>query len=447
MQDTIAAIVTPPGVGAVAVVRVSGPDVPLLAQKILGCVPKVRHVHIGEFCDERGVAVDHGVALYFAAPHSFSGEHVLELQGHGGVAVSQAVLSQVLSFGARMAEAGEFSKRAFLNGKMDLAQAEAVCDLIHAGSAQAARSAVRSLQGGFSKHAHGITELLVKVRVFIEAALDFSDEDIDFLSDQHLQDQLQLLQKNIAALLMQAKQGALLSRGLKVVLAGLPNAGKSSLLNTLCGESHAIVTDVPGTTRDVLQKNVSLHGVPVQLFDTAGLRESDDVVEKIGVQRAKETLVTADRVLWVVDASCGEWPTVAELQSALGDVALASVTVVANKVDLCLDMKPAPGDLNVFCCSAKSGEGIDGLVLHVLHQVGYNTEGSEDQLSARTRHVAALDKVQQCLHQATAMLQEGSPECCAEELRLCQEHMQSLTGAYVADDLLGDIFSTFCIGK
>lgn len=459
LKDTIAAIVTPPGMGAVSIVRVSGPAAPQIAQDITRTQLTHKAVHVGCFHDAQGEVVDHGVALFFKGPHSFTGEDVLELQGHGGLAVTQALLGLALSAGARMAEPGEFSKRAFLNDRMDLAQAESVADLIQATTAQSARSAVRSLRGVFSERIHALVAQLTEVRVFLEAALDFSDEDIDFLSDGDLAKRLYGVRDAAHTLLMSAQQGALLQRGLSVALVGQPNAGKSSLLNRLCGEDRAIVTNVPGTTRDVLHQSIQVSGVPIQLLDTAGLRDSADHVEQIGVARAKVAMAQADCIVWVVDVASQGWPTHSELldglkpaaeEDALRDGVLAKVLVVGNKLDLCEASSPQPEEEAPFdwvACSMKTGEGLEALQHKLLAKMGYDLASQEDQVSARERHVEAIASAHQHIQKACDQVNQHTAECCAEELRLAQQSLQSITGAFTSDDLLGEIFSSFCIGK
>ncbi|CAB1370978.1 tRNA uridine-5-carboxymethylaminomethyl(34) synthesis GTPase MnmE [Denitratisoma oestradiolicum] len=443
-SDTIAAIATAPGRGGIGVVRVSGPDLAPFAEVLCGRRPEARRALLSSFRDEQGMAIDQGILLYFPAPHSFTGEDVLELQGHGGPLVMQLLLSRCLALGARVAEPGEFSRRAFLNDKLDLAQAEAVADLIEAGTAAAARSAMRSLSGEFSRAVHSQVERLIELRLLVEATLDFPDDEIDVIRDTDAAARLASLGADLAALRARARQGSLLRSGLHVVLAGLPNAGKSSLLNRLAGEERAIVTEVAGTTRDALRETIQIEGIPLHVIDTAGLRETEDVVERIGVERTWREIERADAVLHLVDARTGVTPAdrVIAVRLPGGNRRL----VLHNKCDLA-HLPPArweEGGQVHLRLSAKSGAGIDLLHDELLRMAGWQGHG-EDVILARERHLEALAEAQLRLDAATGQL--GRIELCAEELRLAQEALSRITGEFTPDDLLGAIFSRFCIGK
>lgn len=441
--DTIAAVATPAGRGGVGIVRVSGPEAPVIAQRILGDLPPARYAAHRQFVDERGRVLDDGLALYFPAPHSFTGEHVLELQGHGGPVVLDMVLQRVLALGARLARPGEFSERAFLNDKLDLAQAEAVADLIDASSVAAARSALRSLEGIFSAEIDDLLERLIALRVYVEAALDFPEEEVDFLAEGQVGSRLQIIEDSLARLLDKAQQGALLRDGITAVIVGRPNAGKSSLLNRLAGRESAIVTEIPGTTRDVLRERILLNGLPLHLVDTAGLRESADPVEREGIRRAWGEIERADLILLLVDGTRGAGPEEEDILNRLPDN-LPCLTV-HNKIDLCdHPFGIHHGDIYL---SAKTGAGIDTLVEELGSRVGYHA-GEEDVFMARRRHVDALVKGATYIAEAGRQLREtGAGELIAEELRGAQEALGRITGRFTADDLLGEIFSSFCIGK
>ena len=452
--DTIVAIASAPGRGAVGIIRVSGPKVPQIAQAILGSLPLPRHARLSSFLDARGKSVDEGVALYFPAPASYTGEHVLELQGHGGNVVLDLVIQRLLELGCRMARPGEFSERAFLNGKIDIAQAEAIADLIGAGSVAAARAAVRSLQGEFSARVAELKTQITALRVYVEAAIDFPDEEIDFLSDRSLQERLSAVFKGFETLNQAARQGALLREGLTVVIAGLPNAGKSSLLNALAGEDAAIVTDVPGTTRDVLRRQLHLDGLPINLVDTAGLRTVADVVEAEGVRRARQEIARADRVLYILDAATATattGPGAAELCEAEFEALPAGVpvTLVFNKIDLTgalprMDEAAVPP--RVFL-SALTGAGLPLLRTHLKVSAGY-LDADSGALAARRRHLDALARARQHVQSAAATLNSTRAfELFAEDLRLGQHALGEITGEFTSEDLLGEIFGSFCIGK
>jgi tRNA modification GTPase len=444
--DTIVAIASPAGRGAVGVVRLSGAEVPRVAVEILGVLPPARVACLRRFLDERGAALDEGLALYFPAPASFTGEHVLELQGHGGAFIMDSLLQRVLALGTRMARPGEFSERAFLNGKMDLTQAEAVADLIDAGTTAAARAAVRSMQGEFSARIHGLQAQLMDLRAYVEAAIDFPDEEIDFLSNTALQQRLSRVFAAFDSITAAARQGALLREGLNVVIAGKPNAGKSSLLNRLVGDDIAIVTALPGTTRDLLRQQVHFDGLPVNLIDTAGLRMAVDVVEEEGIRRAKAEMQRADRVLYVVDATLADQALPTELELLAPNV---PVTLVINKIDLL----GAPARCEVgaevtrLFLSAQTGDGIALLRDHLKQSAGYRDVES-GALSARRRHLDALKRASDLVQQAADTLRSSQAfELFAEDLRLAQRNLSEITGDVTSEDLLGEIFGSFCIGK
>ena len=432
-RDTIAAIATPAGRGGIGVVRLSGPRVPEIAARVLGFVPEPRRAIFGRFLDADGALVDEGIALYFPAPHSYTGEAVLELQGHGGPVVMQALLGACLDAGARIAEPGEFTRRAFLEGKLDLAQAEAVADLIDAASREAARSALRSLGGEFSAAIEGLVARLIELRALIEATLDFPDEEVDDLHRDDAATRLVAVRAALDAVLRKSRQGSLLRSGIHVVLAGRPNVGKSSLLNRLAGEERAIVTAVPGTTRDALREPIQIEGVPLVVVDTAGLRPSSDVVERLGIERTQQELGRADLVLAVFEAGKKAAP--------LDELPQVERIDVYNKIDLLPAFRAPPGALAV---SAKTGQGIDTLRKRLLEAAGWSATG-ESTFLARERHLRALEAARG--HLETAAGQLGRPELFAEELRLAQEALGAITGAFSADDLLGEIFARFCIGK
>lgn len=437
--DTIAAIATAQGRGGVGVIRVSGGDVAAIAQGVLGKLPYPRHAVYGDFLDESGEVLDQGIALYFPAPHSYTGEHVLELQGHGGSAVLQLLLQRCLSLGARLAQPGEFTRRAFLNDKLDLAQAESVADLIDATTTEAARSAMRSLHGEFSAAVHALVDGLVNLRMLVEAMLDFPEEDVDAVDTGRRDAMLQNIRNKLQQTLDTAKQGSLLREGAHVVLAGQPNVGKSSLLNRLSGEEVALVSDVPGTTRDVIRQAIQIRGVPLHIMDTAGLRESQDAVENMGIARTHQTLQRADLILLLLDATLGLTP---EDETILASLPVDTPRLlVFNKSDLRQESGQMPGAVHV---SAKTGEGIDDLRTKLLELIGWRNQES-GTFMARERHLRALNLAQAHLVQAASVL--SSPELFAEELRLAQLALSGITGEFSADDLLGEIFSRFCIGK
>ncbi len=448
VEETIAAPATPPGRGGVGIIRMSGPLVLSIAEVMLKQIPNPREALFSPFKNREGEILDEGIALYFKAPHSFTGEEVLELQGHGGPVVLDRILQAVLALGARIAQPGEFSLRAFLNQKMDLIQAEAVADLIEASSERAAKLAVSSLKGIFSEKIHALVEALIRLRTYVEAAIDFPEEEIDFLERGKVADQVKALLDRLQHILAEAQQGVLIKEGMKLIILGKPNAGKSSLLNALAGEERAIVTEIPGTTRDVLREHLHWEGVPVHILDTAGLRETTDIVEVEGIRRALKAAREADRLLVVMDATD---PTAkADLLRTHHEIFELGIPVtwLMNKVDL-LSKKPfsGEGEQSKIFISAKTGEGLDHLKQTLLSEWGMSTS-QEGLFLARTRHVEAL-KIAQIHLQAglQRVLEDRAGELLAEELKQTQNALGSITGEFRADDLLGVIFSTFCIGK
>jgi tRNA modification GTPase len=433
-RDTIAAIATPAGRGGIGVVRVSGPAVPRIAVAILKAVPQPRLATFSRFCNRDGETIDEGLALYFPAPHSYTGEAVLELQGHGGPVVMQALLSACVDAGARVAEPGEFTRRAFLEGKLDLAQAEAVADLIDAASREAARSALRSLSGEFSAAIGALQARLVELRAVTEAMLDFPEEEVDALHREDAAARLAQARQALGEVLAKSRRGSLLRGGIHVVLAGRPNVGKSSLLNRLAGEERAIVTPIPGTTRDALREPMLIEGVPVVVVDTAGLRESRDEIERLGMQRTRHELERADLVIAVFEANRGRDP--------LQDLPAAPARIdVYNKIDLAPGFAPPEGAVAV---SAKTGAGLEALRQRILEAAGWSA-GGEPVFLARERHLRALDRAAAHLTAAAGEIRRW--EFFAEELRLAHAALGSITGEFSADDLLGEIFKRFCIGK
>ena len=450
--DTIVAQATAPGRGGVGIIRVSGPLASKVALEVTGKELRPRYAEYLPFTSEDGTQLDQGIALYFPNPNSFTGEDVLELQGHGGPVVMDMLIKRILQIpGIRTARPGEFSERAFMNDKLDLAQAEAIADLIDASSEEAAKSALKSLQGAFSNHIHTLVESLIHLRIYVEAAIDFPEEEIDFLADGKVSADLQTIIDNLAAVRREANQGAIMREGMKVVIAGRPNAGKSSLLNALSGKESAIVTDIAGTTRDVLREHIHIDGMPLHIIDTAGLRDASDEVEKIGIERAWDEISQADRVLFMVDGTTTDatdpkdiWPDfVDRLPDHMG------MTVIRNKVD--------QTDENLGIChvnsptlirlSAKTGAGVDALRTHLKECMGF-AGGNEGGFMARRRHLEALEKAAEHLDIGQQQL-EGymAGEILAEELRIAQQHLSEITGEFTSDDLLGRIFSSFCIGK
>ena len=446
--DTIVAVATPPGRGGVGVVRVSGPKAPELAAVLLGELPAPRHATFARFLDAQQEPIDAGLALFFPAPHSYTGEHVLELHGHGGPLVMEALVGRALELGARRAQPGEFTQRAFLNDKLDLAQAEAIADLIDAGSREAARAAMRSLQGEFSAMVRGLTEAVIELRTYVEAAIDFPEEEIDFLADRELGDRFRGVREHFRGVLESARLGRLLREGMTVVIAGRPNAGKSSLLNRLAGYDAAIVTPIPGTTRDVLRERIHLDGMPLHVLDTAGLHQAGNIVEEEGIRRAQAEMQRADRVLFVIDAAADpEGSALREERSRLpADVPL---TLVFNKCDIA-GAQPAAASADGpprLLISALTGAGLPQLRAHLKSCMGYESVDG-GSISARRRHLESLSRAHTHTEEAERLLTERrAGELVAEELRLAQQALNEITGEFTSEDLLGRIFASFCIGK
>jgi len=442
--DTIAAVATPPGRSGIGMVRISGPATRTIAEKLLGKLPAPRHATVARFRDADGQPIDEGLALFFPTPHSYTGEDVLELHGHGGPVVLDMLLQRALALGARSARAGEFTERAFLNDKLDLAQAEAVADLIDAGSQAAARAALRSLEGEFSKQVQALTERLIQLRMHVEAAIDFPEEEIDFIADEKIGNGVAALDADLRQLLTAAQQGQLLHDGMVLVLVGRPNAGKSSLMNALAQRDAAIVSDIPGTTRDVLREYIQLDGLPLHIVDTAGLRMARDAIEAEGVRRARAELERADRALLIVDdTQPGDSAALfEELPPGLAHI------VVRNKIDLtgrASGITQRDGITEV-ALSAKTGDGLELLRRHLKECIGYHP-AAEGGFSARRRHLDAIQRAQAHLVTARRHAQARAGELLAEELRQAQQVLSEITGEFTADDLLGRIFASFCIGK
>ena len=450
--ETIVAQATPPGRGGVGILRVSGQHAQQVALALLGRLPEPRYANYLPFLDENNQVLDQGIALWFPAPNSFTGEDVLELQGHGGPVILDLLLKRILTLpNIRIANPGEFSERAFLNDKLDLAQAEAIADLIDASSEQAARSAVNSLQGVFSQRITQLLESLTHLRIYVEAAIDFPDEEIDFLSDGKIENHLETVINDLALVRQEARQGSLLREGMKVVIAGRPNAGKSSLLNALAGREAAIVTDIAGTTRDVLREHIHLDGMPLHIIDTAGLRESDDQVEKIGIARAWQEIEQADHVLFMLDATTTSASEPSEIWSDFVARLPQQIpmTVIRNKADLAGE-KPGLSqiqDNQLIRLSARTGAGVEILRQHLKQCMGFSGD-NQGGFIARRRHLQALESAHQHLLQGKAqLLGARAGELLAEELRQAQAALSEITGEFTSDDLLGKIFSSFCIGK
>jgi tRNA modification GTPase len=444
-SDTIAAIASPPGRGGVGIVRISGSKVRAIALALLGDVPAPRRTVLRKFLSASGETLDEGIAVLFASPNSFTGEDVLELHGHGGPLVLDRILGRTLELGARAAQAGEFSRRAFLNEKLDLAQAEAIADLIDSSSVESARAAIRSLQGEFSTLVHSLTDVITETRMHVEAAIDLPEEEIDFLTDEVLRSRIERAIKLSAHIAGRAKQGALLREGMTLVIAGKPNAGKSSLLNRLAGYEAAIVSNIPGTTRDVLRERIHIDGMPIHIADTAGLRENPDVIEAEGIRRAHHEMNRADRILYLLDATAIDSSLTEQLA---GLPASIPTTVVYNKIDLIgASSRYEQTQPPRIYLSAQSGEGIDLLRAHLKECIGFHGADSSTLL-ARRRHLDALQRADVHLHEARRQLTEArAGELMAEDLRQAQQCLAEITGEFTSDDLLGRIFSSFCIGK
>jgi tRNA modification GTPase len=459
-NDTICAIATSPGKSGIGIIRISGPSSKSIAEQILGFNPTPRHEHFSGFYDNKSVLIDQGIALFFESPNSFTGEDVLELQGHGGVFILNSILKAIISYGARLARPGEFSERAFLNSKLDLAQVEAIADVINASTEQAARSALRTLEGKFSKLIQELVEKIVELRVYLEAAIDFTEEEIDFLSEGHTTEKLHEIISILDTVFQQAKQGSILRDGITVAIAGKPNAGKSSLLNTLSGKPSAIVTDIPGTTRDVLTELIDVDGMPVHIIDTAGLRQSQDVVEQEGIKRAHKAITDADLLLLVIDVNADSC-NAQSIKNHIDETGLpyslfeqGRGLVVLNKVDLIANADTLPDQFSLsnkdIACvklSAKTGDGIEILREELTKSVGFSV-AQENSFIARERHIVALSDSLKVLKNALHQLEENSAaELVAEDLRMAQKYLGQITGEFTTDDLLGEIFSNFCVGK
>lgn len=441
-QETIAAMATPPGRGGVAIIRVSGPQVPNLLLSLFKKSLTPRMASFVNFYSEQDVVLDKGIALYFSAPNSFTGEDILEFHAHGSPVNLDLILQSLFLRGIRLARPGEFSERAFLNGKLDLTQAEAIADLIDASSTQAARAALQTLEGEFSSFINDLLEKLTALRAYVEASLDFSEEEIDFLADHSIHEKVASLKETVEHILSQAKQGALLKEGMTIVLAGKPNAGKSSLLNVLSGKDLAIVTPVPGTTRDVLRQEIQLEGLPVHIIDTAGLRETMDPVELEGIRRAKLEMEKADAILWIQDSPSEKLDI-----ETFSFCKQAKIIKVINKIDLLNENERVEkSSITSIYLSAKTKQGIQLLIQELKDCVSY--EAGEGKFIARTRHILALKRAKSSLEKAFLNLNNKKhPELLAEELRLAQNALSEITGEFTTEDLLGRIFSSFCIGK
>ncbi|MFP4732706.1 tRNA uridine-5-carboxymethylaminomethyl(34) synthesis GTPase MnmE [Pasteurella multocida] len=452
MKETIVAQATAPGRGGIGILRVSGPKAVEVAHAVLGKCPKPRMADYLPFKDSDGNVLDQGIALYFKAPHSFTGEDVLELQGHGGQVVLDLLLKRILQLeGLRLARPGEFSEQAFLNDKLDLAQAEAIADLIDASSEQAARSALKSLQGEFSNKVNLLVDSVIYLRTYVEAAIDFPDEEIDFLADGKIEAHLNDIITQLDHVRSEAKQGSILREGMKVVIAGRPNAGKSSLLNALAGREAAIVTDIAGTTRDVLREHIHIDGMPLHIIDTAGLREATDEVERIGIVRAWSEIEQADRILLMLDSTEADNQDLEKVRSEFLTKLPSNipVTIVRNKADLSGENEGIveQNGYTVITLSAKTQQGVSLLREHLKQSMGYQTN-MEGGFLARRRHLEALEQAATHLQQGHVQLtQFYAGELLAEELRRVQNHLSEITGQFTSDDLLGNIFSSFCIGK
>ena len=450
--DTIAAIATPPGRGGVGIIRVSGKEALRIAERITGKILKPRYATFCDFKNEHNEIIDQGLALYFKAPHSFTGEDVLELQAHGGPIILDQLLKCILQeAGLRHARPGEFSERAYLNNKIDLVQAEAISDLINASTQQAAQAALRSLQGEFSAKIDELLQKLIQLRVFIEAAIDFPEEEIDFIQESRSETELNELLTQVRHIFTSARQGSLLQEGMTAIIVGKPNAGKSSLLNALCGNERAIVTNVAGTTRDVLREQIHLDGLPLHIIDTAGLRDSVDEIEQEGIRRAQLELEKADIVLWVIDATQQEDP---QWQNTIPEVFRTAIAklptlIIKNKIDLVSEQPHIEqrGTETIIALSAKQKQGLELLSLQLKERVGYQSSG-EGNFSARRRHLNALEKTQAQLEKALLQLKtHRAYELVAQDLREAQDSLSEITGSFTSDELLGEIFAHFCIGK
>jgi tRNA modification GTPase len=449
IPDIIAAIATPPGRGGIGVIRISGKNLTKLTETILGKLPKPRYACLSQFLDTDGQVIDQGIALYFPAPNSYTGEDVLELQGHGGPAIMNLLLNQCLSAGARLAQPGEFTLRAYLNNKIDLIQAESVADIIEASTSEAARCAINSLQGNFSSRIEELINLLITLRMLIEATLDFPEDEIDNLQTLQIKDRLNHTHTQLEQIFIAARQGNLLQEGIKIVLVGAPNVGKSSLLNQLVEDDVAIVTEIPGTTRDTIQRTITIEGIPVHIIDTAGLRETSDIIEQKGIERTHAAIKNADMVIWLVDSSQHQPDTKDQILNYIP--ADKPQITLYNKIDLINENPRTEGAGNniTIHLSAKTGAGIGLLRKKILEIVGWQfNHAGEGVFMARQRHLEALTQAMVHLKNAQRFTEnEYQLELLAEELRLAQSALSSITGQFTADDLLGEIFSHFCIGK
>lgn len=443
-QDTIAAIATPPGNGGVGIIRISGNKAKIIARHVINIDLQARYAHYASFYDADGGVIDSGIALFFPNPASFTGEDIVEIQGHGGAVILDMLLKRILNLGARLANPGEFSERAFLNGKLDLAQAEAIADLIESSTEQSARSAQKSMQGVFSRQINELVEELIELRIYVEAAIDFVDEEIDFLTDGVVEKRVISLLNTIQNIQSTAQQGRLLRDGMTVVLAGKPNAGKSSLLNALAGHDAAIVTDIAGTTRDVLKERIQIDGMPLHIIDTAGLRDSDNAVELEGIRRAHAEIQKADKVLLLIDANDPEPENI--LKTLPKHI---SLTKIYNKIDLLnipAEIIEDESGTQIYL-SIKKGIGMDLLTQHLKQSVGFDAT-ADNVFIARRRHIEAISKGLEFVQNALSQLQNNQAgELVAEDLRQAQNHLSEITGEFTSDDLLGKIFSSFCIGK
>lgn len=447
-KDTIVAVATPQGNGGIGIVRISGNDALSIAEKLTKKRLKPRYA---TFCNiyNTNEIIDHGIVIFFNSPNSYTGEDVVEIQAHGNPFILNLIIKATLEYGARMANAGEFTERAFLNSKLDLTQAEAVADIINASSETAAKSAAKSLQGDFSKEINNLLEKLIYLRMYVEASIDFPEEEINFLEDQKIHNSLQDIYKTILAVKNSCKQGAILVEGITLILVGKPNAGKSSLLNALAGKESAIVTSIAGTTRDIVKEHIQINGVPMHIIDTAGLRSSDDIIESEGIKRAIKKIQEADQILFVTDDYTNSQVKFSDIKDIIPEFYHQipkdiDITYVHNKIDLLKEV-PLNHDNHIYI-SAESNIGIDKLKDHILAKVGYTTQ-NESIYTARERHVTAIDNAFDHIKLAKEQLELGNGELLAEELLIVQEHLNSITGEFSSDDLLGEIFSSFCIGK
>ncbi|MFP6807845.1 MAG: tRNA uridine-5-carboxymethylaminomethyl(34) synthesis GTPase MnmE [Pseudomonadales bacterium] len=448
-KDTIVAQATPPGKGGIGVIRLSGSMVPELANALLGSLPSPRMATYRHFLDKNGTAIDQGIALYFKAPNSFTGEHVLELQGHGGSVVLGMVLERCVALGARLANPGEFSERAFLNDKIDLAQAEAIADLIDSASTAAARGALKSLQGEFSKQIKILNERVIKLRMYVEAAIDFPEEEIDFLAEDKVEIEINEILETFSEIAKQAHQGVMLREGVSLVIAGRPNAGKSSLMNILTGRDSSIVTSIAGTTRDIIDEHIHLDGLPLRLIDTAGIREAADEIEEEGLRRALNEIERADRLLLVVDCNEEKGAIAEKIEEVRGEIpSEIPTTIILNKIDLNSAWQTEiPDGVEWLGVSAKTGEGMQYLREYLKEVLGYTVPESGTFI-ARSRHVNALRRATSLVEAGRrCLIEDNAGELLAEELKICQRVLGEITGEFTSDDLLGRIFSSFCIGK